>query len=117
VAIDANGEHPDVRKFFVAHEGKKKLIVNVGSTTTIYGVDYDWFFQAMTNAIEKNINNPEYAKIMDQDFSTSAPVQKTVNNIMLMNSFQKYFEYIECLLCGIPGVIMTGLEDDWNQLI
>jgi len=116
VAIDANGEHPDVRKFFVAHEGKKKLIVNVGSTT-IYGVDYDWFFQAMTNEIEKNINNPEYAKIMDQDFSTSAPVQKTVNNIMLMYSFQKYFEYIECLLCGIPGVIMTGLEDDWKQLI
>ena len=52
MAIDANGEHPDVRKFFVAHEGKKKLIVNVGSTT-IYGVDYDWFFQAMTNEIKK----------------------------------------------------------------
>ena len=115
VAIDTNGEHPDVRKFFVSHEGKK--ILNVGVGPSIYGVDYDWFFKAMTNQIEKNINNPDYAKIMDHDFSTSTPVQKTVNNIMLMYSFQKYFEYRMMLLCGIPGVIMTGLEDDWKQLI
>lgn len=54
---------------------------------------------------------------MDMNFSQTKPVQKTVNNIMLMYSFQKYFDYTMCLLCGIPGVIMLGSEDDWKMMI
>jgi len=115
MTIDENAEEPEVRRFFVSHEGKKELIVEVGPS--IYGVDYDWFFKSMTAEIEKNINNPDYLKIMDLDFSTSTPLKKTVNNIMLMFSFQKYFEYTSGLACGIPGVIMTGVEEDWKQLI
>jgi len=71
----------------------------------------------MTTEIGKNIKNPDYLEIMDLDFSTSTPLKKTVNNIQLMYSFQKYFEYTMGSLCGIPGVIMTGVEDDWKQLI
>ena len=113
--IDTHADHEDVRKFFVPHEGKKQLTVNVGPS--IYGVNYDWFFNAMTEQITKNLNNPEYTDIMDMNFSQTKPVQKTVNNIMLMYSFQKYFDYTMCLLCGIPGVIMLGSEDDWKMMI
>jgi len=35
--IDTHADHEDVRKFFVPHEGKKQLTVNVGPS--IYGVN------------------------------------------------------------------------------
>merc|ERR1711874_188270 len=104
-----------VRKFFVSHEGKKQLTVNVGPT--IYGVDYDWFFQAMISQITENINTPEYTSLMKADFSQSTSVDRIVNNIMLMYSFKEYFEYRMRMMCGIPGVVMLGSEDDWLRLL
>jgi len=115
VAIDKNANHPDVRQFFVSHEGKKTLTVAVGPS--IYGVDYEWFFKQMRSQISKNINNPEYTDLIDCNFSQSTSVQKIVNDIMLMYGFQEYFEYRMMLGCGIPGVTMVGTEDDWKALI
>jgi len=115
VAIDKNANHPDVRPFFVSHEGKKTLTVQVGPS--IYGVDYEWFFKQMRSQISKNINNPEYTDLIDCNFSQSTSVQKIVNDIMLMYGFKEYFEYRMMLGCGIPGVTMVGTEDDWKALI
>ena len=36
---------------------------------------------------------------------------------MLMFSFQEYFDYRVQLTCGIPGVVMEGPEDDWQNLV
>ena len=116
MTIDREADHPSVRPFFVNHEGKKTLTVDVGPS--IYGVDHEWFFKKMSEQINKaNINKPDYTDAIESDFSSSTSVQKIVNNIMLMYSFQKYFEYRMCLLCGIPGVIMMGLEEDWKNMI
>ena len=35
---------------------------------------------------------------------------------MLMASLQKYFDYSFGTCCGIPGVEMTGSEEDWIRL-
>merc|ERR1712154_348920 len=114
--IDKHAKEPAVRNFFVSHEGKKQLTVNVGPS--IYGVDYDRFFQAMVSQITHNINKPEYTSLMKADFSQSTSVDRIVNNIMLMYSFKEFFEYRMMLGCGIPGVVMLGSEDvlqlkDW----
>ena len=92
LAVDKYADHPSVKSFFVSHEGKKTLSVEDG-TPSIHDVDYEWFFKEMSNKISENINKPEYTQIMDTDFSTSSPVHKIANQIMLMYSFQKYFEY------------------------
>ena len=115
MTIDREADHPSVRPFFVNHEGKKTLTVNVGPS--IYGGDYEWFFKKMSEQIKANINKPDYTDAIESDFSSSTSVQKIVNNIMLMYSFQKYFEYRMLLMCGIPGVIMMGLEEDWKNMI
>jgi len=104
-----------VRSFFVSHEGKKRLVVDAGPT--IYNTDYYRFFREMSGQIRDNINKPEYTEAIQSDFSSSSPVQKIVNNIMLMYSFQKYFDYVSNLYCGIPGVIMMGTENDWKNMI
>jgi len=115
MTIDREADHPSVRPFFVNHEGKKTLTVEVGPS--IYGVDYVWFFKEMSGQIKANINKPDYTDAIESDFSSSTPVQKIVNNIMLMYSFQKYFEYKMMLGCGIPAVIMMGQEEDWKNMI
>eukprot|EP00092_Neocalanus_flemingeri_P054464 GFUD01064139.1.p1 GENE.GFUD01064139.1~~GFUD01064139.1.p1 ORF type:complete len:365 (+),score=90.31 GFUD01064139.1:146-1240(+) len=115
MAIDKNAKKTEVRQFFVEHEGKKTLTVSVGSS--IYGVNYSWFFDQMAKEIEKNINVPEYVNIMDTDFSESSSVHRIVNKVVLMASMQEYFEYRRMLGCGIPGVLMQGKEEDWKHLL
>ena len=94
-----------------------ELFVSLLGTGTSCGVDYNWFFQAMISQITHNINKPEYTSLMKADFSQSTSVDRIVNNIMLMYSFKEYFEYRMMLMCGIPGVVMLGSEDDWLSLL
>ena len=115
MTIDGEADHPSVRPFFVNHAGKKKLTDEVGPS--IYDVDYDFLFKEMSKQIKANINKPDYTDAIESDFSSSTSVQKIVNNIMLMYSFQKYFEYRMRLMCGIPGIIMMGSEEDWKNMI
>merc|ERR1719347_82128 len=113
--IDKEAKHPSVREFFVSHEGKKTLTVKIGPT--VHGIDNESFFQQMIYLISQNINKPEYTTIMQSDFSQSTSVDRVVNSIMLMYSFQEYFEYRVMMLCGIPGVSMMGSEEDWERLV
>jgi len=113
LAIDKNSKKDEVRKFFVQHEGKKKLTVYVSNVLT---VDYTWFFEQMSKQIAKNINVPDYVDKMKTDFSQSTKIHKIVSEITLMSSMQEYFSYGMRALCGIPAVEMKGTQEDWERL-
>ena len=49
MAIDNNSEKDSIKDFFVDHEGKKELRVELGAS--LYTADYTWFFQQMTNQV------------------------------------------------------------------
>jgi len=116
LAIDKNAKKQEVRDFFVSHEEKKKLVVYVDNDIPLYKVDYRWFFDQIADQIEKNINVPEYVKIMEADFSESSQVHRIVSRIVLMTSMQEFFTYRMETRCGLPGVIMKGSEEDWKNL-
>merc|ERR1712212_124838 len=113
LAIDKNSKKDEVRKFFVQHEGKKKLTVYVSNVST---VDYTWFFEQMSKQIAKNINVPDYVDKMKTDFSQSTKIHKIVSEITLMTSLQEFFEYRAGFSCGIPGLEMKGSQLDWERL-
>ena len=115
VAIDKYANEENVRNFFVQHEGKKKLTVRTGPS--IYGTDYGWFFNQMSEEIAKNIKVPEFVNKMESDFSTSNKIHKMVSKIVLMKSVEEYFEYRQYTFCGIPSVEMKGTREDWKSLI
>ena len=115
VRIDRHAEDEKVREFFVSHQGKKPLTVEIGPS--LEGINNEKFFSQMISQISENLNKPEYTKLMASDFSQSTPVDRIVNSLMLMFSFQEYFEYRALLACGIPGVIMDGSEEDWQNLV
>ena len=113
-AIDDNGEKNKVRNFFVEHEGKKTITIIVASLASM---DYSWLFDQFSEGIRGNIKVPGYVEAMEADFSTTQPDQLISSQIMLMSSLQKYFNYVCCTECGIPGVEMKGNWQDWGQLV
>jgi len=113
--IDAYADRQVVKDFFVDHDGKKELIVELG--TSVYNANYSSFFDQMSSEIERNINDPAYVEAMSSDFlGTSTKTHKIIANIVLMSSVQEYFSYTGSILCGIPKVDMQGSEADWMQL-
>jgi len=117
-AVDDHSKRPEVRKFFVDHteaEGKKKLTVAVDEDGPM-SVDYSWFIDQMTQQIQQNINVEGYVNLMTADFSTSTKTHQIVSGITVMTSLQEYFEYEMMCGCGIPGVVMKGTLQDWQNL-
>jgi len=114
LAVDKHADKQKVRDFFVSHEGKKELVVNLGHS--VYTSNYSSFLDQMTSKIGENLNNPEYVNAISSDFDTSTPTHKIVANIAIMSSVQDFFAYTGSILCGIPRVDMQGEEQDWKQL-
>jgi hypothetical protein len=50
------------------------------------------------------------------DFSTTGPVERAVSDLMVMDSFQAYFEYELMAGCGIPSITLTGTVADWKSI-
>jgi len=114
MAIDNNSNKTSVKDFFVDHDGKKELRVELGDS--LYTADYTWFFQQMTNQVDKNIKKKEYVRTMRSDFGTSTSEHQIATNIAIMSSVQEFFQFIGGIACGIPRVEMLGSLEDWQKL-
>jgi len=114
IAVDKNSKNPEIRNFFVSHEGKKRLVVHVSS---LVGTDYNWFFGQMTDKVKENINRPDYVDLARNDFSTTTNQHLLVSNVAIMSSVQEYFEYVLAIECGIPQIEMAGTLADWANLL
>ena len=112
IAIDKHSKQEEVRKYFVDHEGKKRLTVDVPSGK----IDYAAFFRQMTNMIQSNIKVENYVETVRSNFSTSTETHRIVSEITVMSSMQEFFEYCMRTGCGIPFVELEGTEDDWLKL-
>ena len=115
LAIDNHSTQDFVRDFFVSHQGKKKLTVEVGKS--VYGVDYGWFLDQMTRQISENIKVPNFVDLMKSDYSTSTGTHAIVSEITIMASVQEFFVYeMGRSSCGIPSIEMEGTEEDWTRM-
>ena len=101
---------------FVAHEGKKQLVIRVDDF--IKGSpDNDWeqALGTFSDEIRKNVGD-EIHGLLTPDFSTTGPVEKAASQVVLMNTFKEYFEFICCTSCGIPSITLEGTVEDWKKL-
>ena len=113
--LDEYGDDPLVRNFFVDHQGKKDIIVDVGLSFT--HLDPNRVFNQISFQIAKMIQKPDYVNLMKSDFMTTTKEQCVISQIMLMASTQKWFNFGMETCCGIPAVEMKGQEKDWVQLV
>ena len=115
-AIHVNKNAEKLRHMFVAHEGKKTL--EVRRDDFVKGSpDNDWeqALGAFSEEIRKNVGDKIHG-LLTPDFSTTGPVEKAASQIVLMNTFKEYFEYLLRTLCGVPSITLEGTVEDWKKL-
>ncbi|KAL4879906.1 hypothetical protein BJY04DRAFT_192647 [Aspergillus karnatakaensis] len=111
--INAHAE--ELRSVFVAHKGKKELIVH--AVGTIRSVDFGALAVQMTNLIDDNLVDKEFRDWLLPDFTTTTRDDTIAAAILMMGSLQKYFSYGAVLTCGIPSVTLLGQKEDWEKLV
>jgi hypothetical protein len=100
-----------LRASFVRHEGKKELVVRASSFTRV------GFAEAIAE-ISAQIRQGTPAVIHDAlicNFSTTTPDVRTASEIVLMDTFSRYFTFGACI-CGIPRVTLQGTPEDWETM-
>jgi len=111
--VNANAE--ELRDRFVEFEGQKELVVTMGGT--LFTADYAKFARIMVDDnIMKNIKDPSIASWLLPAFSTTTEADRVAASVSVMSTFQAYFSYRCCLMCGIPKVTLLGSPEDWVNL-
>jgi hypothetical protein len=48
-------------------------------------------------------------------FSTTTPASRTASQLVLMDTFQRYFDYEVVCICGIPEITLAGTPEDFRD--
>ena len=79
-------------------------------------LDMGKFAQEMTGLIKENVKEPELKEWIIPNFSTTTDEDISVASIVMMGTFQAYFEYIYMVGCGFPSVTLLGERSDWQSI-
>ncbi|KAF2833918.1 hypothetical protein CC86DRAFT_16634 [Ophiobolus disseminans] len=111
--INKNAE--ELRDHFVAHEGKKELVIeDMGSMDTL---DYGLFARKMTGLIQQNVKDPNLRDWIMPTFSTTTVDDRSTAAVLMMGSLQAYFSYTSMCMCGIPSITLLGNRDDYDDIL
>jgi hypothetical protein len=113
LGIYINGNAEELRHVFVAHKGKKELVVY--GCGTIDTFDFATFPPQIMREMSKHMNDPDLPEWIKPDFSTTTPDDMVVACILMMGAMQNYFDY-SCTMCGLPSVTLLGERNDWQKL-
>ncbi|THU99977.1 hypothetical protein K435DRAFT_964264 [Dendrothele bispora CBS 962.96] len=109
--VNANAEK--LRSSFVAHEGRKELVVYFND----WPPDFGDLAVKMTGKIHENVVDPVLVDWILPKFSTTKPNDIIVSSVVMMATLKKYFRYVFCETCGIPRVTLEGERRDWVLLV
>jgi hypothetical protein len=104
-----------LRRHFVRHSGKLKLIVT--RPDFMLGQPNPWpeVFTAFSDQIATHVGRPLRDTVV-ADFSTTTHYHRAATEVALMDAFQGYFEYEMLIGCGIPAINLAGAPDDWRDI-
>lgn len=111
--INANAEK--LRRRFVKHEGKLKLVVRRDDFVK-GSPENPWpeVFTEFSTAIRKHIGKAH--DLIVADFSTTGPVERAASEVVLLDAMQAYFAYQVQTICGIPSITLEGTVADWESI-
>jgi len=104
-----------LRSRFVAHEGKKTLVVE--RADFVLGQPNPWpeVFDAFSAQIGEHVG--ELKGVVSARFSTTTPTEAAAFDVCLMETFEGYFDYEVRCGCGIPEITLLGTPEDWASMI
>ena len=110
-----NSHAEELRGLFVAHQGKKNLVVTF-PTGTRYTIDFGVFAEEMSRLVEENVVDPGLREWVMPAFTTTTRQDNVIASILLMGVTQKYFDFECCIACGLPSVTLLGEKTDWELI-
>lgn len=116
LARHINEQPEELRSRFVQHQGKAKL--EVRRDDFLKGSpENPWpdVFAEFSAQIQNHIGAENHGRIV-AEFSTTGPVERAANEVVLLDALQSYFEYDFVTMCGIPEVALEGTVADWEKL-
>lgn len=96
----------------VPHHGKKELRVQ---TRSLEASEWPHIICQLCCQIRDN-SDPFLFETLSCEFSTTTPTIKTACQIALMESYERYFEFVFECVCGIPKVTLEGTPEDWQRI-
>jgi hypothetical protein len=112
-AQHVNLHHEALRDRLVRHEGKRQLVVS--RDHLLSAEDWTELVEGWTAQVAAEAGHG-LARLVSCDFSTTTPAARTASQIVLMDAFQRYFDYREMTICGIPTITLGGTPDDWRRI-
>jgi hypothetical protein len=107
-----NAHAEDLRSSFVAHKGKKALILRAPGE-----VDMGKMTRNMTKLIDQNIVDPTLCEWILPSFTTTTLDDEAVATAIMMGTLKQYFEYLyDATTCGVPSVTLLGEQSDWEDI-
>jgi hypothetical protein len=115
-AIHVNQNAETLRHRFVAHEGRVQIVVRrdefvKGDPNN----DWEGVFGEFSDRIREYVGNDTHHLLTPQ-FSTTGAVERAAAQVVLMDAFKEYFEYVVLTRCGIPEITLEGTVEDWRSL-
>jgi hypothetical protein len=101
-----------LRDRLVRHQGKVELSEKVNE------LSLEAFEQAIAGFSSqiRNASDPVLHETLLCDFSTTTPSIRTASEVVLMDTYSSYFEYLLHCICGIPKIAITGSVEDWQRI-
>jgi len=93
-------------------------------TITIYNIDFikgseksNWAkeISKFSDSIKNYMGN-DLHKLLVPEFSTTKFNEKIAYEITMMDAVEKYFDYVDITLCGIPQITLVGTTEDWEKI-
>lgn len=113
LSIYVNAHSDSLQDRFVDHGAcRQQLHIEV----ELRGADHGALAIEMSRLLGASIRDPGWREWIVPRFSTTTTVDETVESIVMMGTFQKYFSYSWGTRCGIPSVTLLGEQADWIKL-
>ena len=112
--VNENAEQ--LRSYFVNFDGQKQLKIEM-ECFEIGKKHLETFIEEINKKMEEFLGF-ELLENLTPNFTTTDNNSRLICKISIMNSFQKYFQYLlEQISCGIPYIILEGTAEDYKKII
>jgi hypothetical protein len=104
-----------LRPRLVRHQGKRELKVVVTESLELNPRAVRKAVAGFRSALAREIGQGR-AALLTCDFSTSGDVERAASEILLMDTYSPYFDFVVACICGIPELTLLGEARDWRAI-
>ncbi|HTF89324.1 MAG TPA: DUF4419 domain-containing protein [Planctomycetota bacterium] len=103
-----------LRRRFVAHDGKITLLVARPDFSLGQSNPWPEMFAEFSDQLATHVG--KFRDLVVADFTTTGALERAASEVVLMDTFQGYFQYKARIGCGIPSVTLLGTPADWRSI-